>query len=112
MCVTLYILIIIPMQVKCETGYASYYTNAECGKITASQTVFDDRQYVCAMRNHRYGEHCLVAYQEHYVVCKIVDHGPRNRKRIIDLSKAAMKKLGGVRKGVIPVRVYLIGERR
>ena len=44
------------------------------------------------------------------VVVKINDRGPFIRGRIIDVSRGAAKKLGMIRRGVVPVRIQVLGR--
>ena len=94
-------------------GWASYYTVASSSNLTASGEEMIDGKKTCAMRKGSFGERVLVVTESgRSVVCRINDRGPYVRGRVIDLSKAAMEKLGGVHRGVIRVKVYRIGKER
>lgn len=99
-------------EIEHKKGFASYYTNAECGTKTASGIDFDDTMYTCATHYGNYGNYCLVIADKKYAICQMTDHGPNVPNRIIDLSKAAMEQLNGIEKGVVPVDVYFLGAKR
>lgn len=88
-------------------GLASYYTVGSSGTMTASGEVLRDSDLTCAMRDGEFGSYYRVTAQNGLsVVCRLNDRGPFVKKRLIDLSEAAMHKLDpGCRKGVIKVRV-------
>lgn len=98
-----------PVQPVVE-GVASYYTVRETSGITASGEPFRDRALTCAMRRGKFGKYFLVvADNGKAVVCRLNDRGPHVRNRVIDLSRAAMRKLDS-RAGLIRVRVYALGH--
>jgi rare lipoprotein A len=89
-------------------GEASYYTVASTTPLTASGDRMDDTLYTCAMREGDFGGYYLVVAENgRSVVCKLNDRGPYIKGRIIDLSKAAMRKLHP-RAGTLRVTVYKI----
>lgn len=91
-------------------GEASYYTVASSSRITASGEVFYDKGLTCAMREGEFGEYFLVvADNGNTVICKLNDRGPYIRGRVIDLSKAAMRKLSPG-SGTVNVSVYRLGK--
>jgi rare lipoprotein A len=88
-------------------GPASYYTVASSSAMTASGERFRDDLYTCAMLEGEFGDHFLVvADNGRSVVVRLNDRGPFHRDRVIDLSKAAMRRLGAVNDGVIDVSIF------
>jgi rare lipoprotein A len=92
-------------------GTASYYTVAETSSITASGERFRNEAYTCAMKQGEFGKYYLVvADNGNSVVCRLNDRGPFVKGRVIDLSRAAMRKLHPTA-GTIRVKVYPLGDR-
>lgn len=103
-----------------EVGEASYYSVASCkaegtwqkwGGKTASGEVFDDTKLTCATRGVKMGKLLKVTNigNGKSVVVRVNDIGPNKKLykkgRIIDLSKAAFKKIASLKSGVIHVSV-------
>jgi rare lipoprotein A len=89
-------------------GMASYYTVASSGSKTASGDLLDDGVYTCAMRKAELGSYVLVVAENgNSVVCRVNDRGPYVKGRVIDLSKAAMRKLNGDGH-LVEVKVYKV----
>lgn len=96
------------MLVPVAQGEASYYTVAENTPITASGEPMNDSLLTCAMREGEFGGYYLVVAENgKSVVCKLNDRGPFIDGRVIDLSRAAMRKLHPTA-GLIDVTVYKI----
>jgi rare lipoprotein A len=88
-------------------GPASYYTVASSSNLTASGERFRDDLLTCAMLEGEFGDHFLVVAENgRSVVVRLNDRGPYHRDRVIDLSKAAMRRLGAVNDGVIDVSIF------
>jgi rare lipoprotein A len=103
--------------VEIRAGVASYYSNEECSGTTASGEIFDDTKFTCAARFGSFGQRCLVISEDgHMIICRLNDRGPwvrgKNKEytRTIDLSKAAMKQLHGVGKGLVNVKIYTLAR--
>ena len=92
-------------------GIASYYSNEESGNETASGEIFDDTQNTCAMLEGNFDSYCLILGNNRATICRLTDRGPYISGRIIDLSKKAMQDLKGIKKGLIPVKVYRLSWR-
>ncbi len=77
-------------------GIASFYADRFKGRRTASGSLYDPNQYTCAHRTLPFGTHLLVTNPDTgaTVNVRVTDRGPFHGKRIIDLSKAAAKRLG------------------
>lgn len=91
-------------------GYASYYGKEFHGKKTASGEIFDMYQLTAAHRTLPLGTICRVTNLDNHksVIVKINDRGPFVEGRILDLSYGAAKALGGLSRGVIPVRIEVL----
>ncbi len=92
-----------------EVGVASYYGRAHDGRRTASGEIFDMNEMTAAHRSLPFGTRVRVTNLANgrQAVVRINDRGPFRRGRIIDLSYAAARKLGLVRRGVARVRVAI-----
>ncbi|MGY4533807.1 rare lipoprotein A [Pseudomonas sp. TE3786] len=90
-----------------ESGEASFYGAKHQGKKTASGERFDQAQLTAAHRTLPFGTQVRVTNLDNNksVVVRINDRGPFNRKRLIDISRAAAEQLDMVRAGTAPVRV-------
>ena len=98
-----------PLQPVAE-GIASYYTVASSGGITASGEPLRDGEFTCAMRDGEFGTYYLIVADDgRSVACRLNDRGPYVRNRVVDLSRAAMRKLAGS-KGMAKVRIYRLGR--
>lgn len=85
-----------------QRGLASWYSPRFHGRKTASGERHDTSIYTAASLKLPIGSYALVVSPEtgKKVVVRINDRGPHVKGRIIDLSYAAARKLGLVRKGV------------
>jgi rare lipoprotein A len=97
-----------------QHGLASYYAAGFQGDRTASGVRFDQRALVAAHRSLPMGTIVRVTNVENgrAVTVKIVDRGPfgRNRRKgtVIDLSRAAARRLGMLRDGLVRVRIRVL----
>jgi rare lipoprotein A len=91
-------------------GLASWYGPPHHGRRTASGEVYDMHDLTAAHPTLPFGSRVAVAHQgtEARVEVRINDRGPFVDGRIIDLSYAAARALGGIGPGVIPVRLRVI----
>jgi rare lipoprotein A len=89
------------------TGLASYYSRDQ---QKASGGTFDPSEYTCAHRSLPFGTQLRVADpgSGRSVVVTVNDRGPFTRGRILDLSLAAARALGMIRKGVMRVEAQVI----
>ncbi len=97
-----------------ETGVASYYAKMLQGKKTASGERFDHNKLTAAHRTLPFGTRVKVTNLKtgRWVIVRINDRGPYNKKRIIDLTRKAAKHLGMLNgKGIVKVRVEEIKEK-
>jgi rare lipoprotein A len=89
----------------CTVGFASWYGHPFHGQTTASGDTFNKYEMTAAHKTLPFGTRLKVTNPENNqsVVITINDRGPFTAGRDLDLSKAAMKKLGGIQHGVIKV---------
>lgn len=95
-----------------EEGEASYYAGKFAGKPTASGEIFNPEAITAAHRTLPFGTRVRVTRidvpEEPSVTVRINDRGPFKRGRIIDLSKAAARRLQMVQAGVAEVRLEVV----
>lgn len=97
-------------------GQATYYSDSLAGNHTSNGEVYDPGRRTAASRDLPFGSIVRVIRRDTgaRVLVRINDRGPfGNRKRILDLSRAAAAELGMLRRGVAPVRaeVVVLGEK-
>lgn len=91
-------------------GKASYYGKEFHGRKTASGETFNMYAMTAAHRNFPFGTICKVTNKSNgkSVVVKINDRGPFVEGRILDLSYKAADVIGGLRQGIMDVRIEVI----
>ena len=91
-------------------GKASYYGKEFHGRKTASGETFNMYALTAAHPNFPFGTICKVTNQSNgkSVVVKINDRGPFVEGRILDLSYKAADVIGGLRQGIINVKIEVI----
>lgn len=98
--------------VRTLTGDATYYGRAFAGRKTASGERFDPKAMTAAHKTLPFGTWVRVVRRDgtrQEVCVRITDRGPfGNRRRIIDVSEGAARKLEMLRAGVVPVRVEVL----
>jgi rare lipoprotein A len=92
------------------TGLASFYGAKFHAKRTANGERFDNNALTAAHTTLPFGSRVRVINARNglSVIVRINDRGPFVRGRIIDLSKAAAKKLGLSHEGTLPVRLEIL----
>ena len=97
---------------KTEKGIASYYADSLNGRKTYSGEVFNNSLMTEAHKSLPMGTYVKVTNlkNDSVVVVKINDRIPQSNSRVIDLSKAAAKKLNFVRAGLTTVTVETIAK--
>lgn len=94
-------------------GVASWYGHIEQGWPTANGERFDRNAMTAASLDLPFGTVVEVTNLQTFqsVVVRINDRMPKRwkGKRILDLSKAAMAKIGGIQAGVPPVAIRILG---
>ena len=99
---------------RLQTGLASYYGPGFQGDVTASGEVFDERELVAAHRTLPFGSLVRVTNLKNgrSVVLRVTDRGPygRNHRKgcIIDVSRAAARKLRFIKDGIVRVTVQVL----
>jgi len=98
-------------------GKATYYSDSLAGNRTANGDVYDPSRRTAASRDLPFGSIVRVIRRDTRaeVLVRINDRGPfGNRRRILDLSRAAAAELGMLDRGVVDVRaeVLKLGEHR
>ena len=90
-----------------QEGTASFYFH---GKRTANGERFNPQGLTAAHRSLPFGTKVKVTHRRSgkSVVVRINDRGPFAKKRIIDVSHGAAKRLGMVSAGVAPVIVEVL----
>lgn len=105
-----------------KTGTASWYGPGFHGRKTANGETYDQNAMTAAMTGVPLGITVRVECTDSSkcsgsIVVRVNDRGPYQREngkwvphatRVIDLSKEAMERIGGVRAGIVPVKVYRI----
>jgi rare lipoprotein A len=91
-------------------GVASFYGNKFQGRRTANGEKFDNHAFTAAHKSLRFGSRVKVINVRNglSVIVRVNDRGPFIRGRIIDLSKAAAKKIGITHSGTVIVRLEII----
>ena len=77
------------------SGEASFYANQFHGRRTASGTRLNNNGYTCAHRYLPFGTKVLVENPDNGTQCvvTVTDRGPFCKNRVIDLTRAAARKL-------------------
>jgi rare lipoprotein A len=97
-----------------EAGYATYVAQSFHGRRSASGATFDERSLVAAHRTLPFGSLVRVTNVTNgrSVTVRIIDRGPygvNDREgTIIDLSRAAARRLRMLRDGQVPARVEVL----
>ena len=97
-----------------QDGYATYLARSFHGKTSASGERFDERKLVAAHRTLPFGSVVRVTNVKNgrSVTVRIIDRGPYGRNyregTIIDVSRAAARRLRMLRDGQVPARVEVV----
>jgi rare lipoprotein A len=97
---------------RTEVGLASWYGEFHHGLPTASGEIFDMGAMTAAHRSLPLGTRLQVTNLENgrSARVRVNDRGPYVADRVLDLSRGAARALGMVARGVVPVRLELIGD--
>ena len=95
-----------------EVGVASWYGQAFQGRPTASGEIYDMNGLTAAHRDLALGTKVRVTNLSNgrSVTLKINDRGPFIPGRVIDVSKAAARKLGFLAAGLTEVRIEILSR--
>ena len=93
-----------------ESGEASYYGEELAGRPTASGEAFDPAKLTAAHRTLPLGTRLRVTNTRNgeSVVVRVNDRGPFAKRRVLDLSKGAAKRIGMLRSGTARVKIELL----
>jgi rare lipoprotein A len=95
-----------------KTGKASYYGEGYRGKRMANGGRFDPDALTCASFSYPLGVLLEVEHEGKAVVVEVTDRGPAlPLGRIVDLSQAAFARIADLRRGVVIVRVRVVGRK-
>lgn len=92
-------------------GRASYYHDSLAGNRTASGEPYDPREHTAASRDLPFGTVLRVVRPDtgQSVIVRVNDRGPfGDRRRVLDLSRAAAEAIDMVRRGVVDVHVEVL----
>ncbi len=91
-------------------GEASYYGEELAGNHTASGERFDPGKLTAAHRTLPLGTRLRVTNTRNgqSVIVRVNDRGPFAKRRVLDVSKAAARRLGMLARGTAPVRIELL----
>lgn len=95
-----------------QVGIASWYGPQHDGKRTASGERFDMDDFTAAHATFAFGTRVKVTLLStgRSVVVRINDRFPNHKGRVIDLSRAAAREIGLMRRGTGRVRVEVVGQ--
>jgi|GEM_PF-3805242 len=93
-----------------EVGIASWYGPGFHARLTANGERYNMNAYTAAHKTLPFGTKVKVTNLQNrrFVIVRINDRGPFHRGRIIDLSRAAAKKLGILQKGTGQVHLVVV----
>lgn len=99
---------------RVQYGMASWYGGRDQGRLMACGEPFDEYEMTAAHRTLPFGTDVRVTNLRNgrSVVVKIKDRGPGVSGRVIDVSKAAARKLHFVGRGLTPVKIRVLSEPR
>jgi rare lipoprotein A len=92
-------------------GQATYYSDSLAGNHTSNGDIYDPQRMTAASRDLPFGSIVRVIRRDTgaRVLVRINDRGPfGNRRRSLDLSRAAAAELGILRRGVVDVRAEVL----
>lgn len=92
-----------------QQGKASFYADKFVGRKTANGEIFSNNDFTAAHKTLPFNSLVRVTNPENNktTVVRINDRGPHIKGRVIDLSKAAAKKIGLDFQGYLPVVILL-----
>lgn len=96
-----------------QKGMASYYHDKFHGRRTACGEKFNQNSLTAAHRKLLFNTLVKVTNlnNDKSIVVRINDRGPyKYEGRIIDLTLSAAKKIGVIKRGVVPVKIEVVGE--
>lgn len=99
---------------KIQFGVASYYAKKFHGRKTASGELYDHEKMTAAHNGLPLGTWVKVTNQRNgrSVIVKINDRLHYKNPRLVDMSGAAAKKLGFISKGLVKVKLEVLGREK
>lgn len=96
------------------TGKASFYATKFGGRRTANGEKLHHDSMTCAHRTFPFGTRLRVKNPANgrEVIVRVNDRGPFVRGRIVDLSRAAARKLGIIAQGIAMVEIERLTEKK
>ena len=94
-------------RVNVAVGFATFYADKFEGRKTASGERFSQKKMTCAHNTFPMGTRLKVTNlsNHHSVIVKVNDRLHHRNARLVDLSKAAARKIGLSKRGVTKVKV-------
>lgn len=101
-------------QAGIQFGIASYYSDKFEGKMTANGELYSKDAFTAAHNVLPLGTWIRVTNlsNRRAVVVRVNDRLHHRNRRIVDLSRAAAKKLGYITKGLTRVKVEVLGKKK
>jgi len=95
-------------------GTASFYANKFNGRKTASGELFSQDKLTCASNMLPLGTWIKITNVRNgkTVIVKVNDRMHPRMRRLVDLSRAAARKLGYTAKGLVRVKVEVLGKKK
>lgn len=95
-------------------GLASFYADKFNGRKTASGEIFRQHKFTCACNMLPFGTWVRITNVQtgKLVIVKVNDRLHTKMRRLVDLSKAAARQLGYTHKGLIRVKLEVIGKKK
>ncbi len=89
-----------------QEGKASYYSDGFHGEKTSSGERFSMYDFTAAHRTLPFNSYLRVTHTENdlSILVRVNDRGPFIKSRMIDLSEAAARRIGGYVQGIFPVK--------
>ena len=100
--------------VQTETGLAAYYHASFHGRRTASGESFDHNALTAAHKTLPFGTLLRVINltNNRRVVVRVNDRGPRQKNRVIDLTRRAARELGFLARGMTSVKIEILAPNQ
>lgn len=96
-----------------QSGIASFYANKFNGRRTANGEIFSNSKMTAAHKTLKFGTIVRVINRRNgrQVTVRINDRGPWIRGRVIDLSRAAAREIGMIKRGVARVDIEILKRK-
>ena len=93
-----------------QSGIASFYANKFNGRLTANGEIFSNSKMTAAHKTLEFGTIVRVTNRRNgrQVMVRINDRGPWIKGRVIDLSRAAAREIGMIKRGTARVDLEIL----